>query len=120
MQSPVQITFRDMASSPALELAIRERAAKLDRFGEVNRCRVLIEAPHRHSQKGNHYRVRIDLTLSGEELVVGRDPAAHEAAADAYVAVREAFDAAYRQLNEWGRKRRDTHRVPSASLPQAR
>ncbi len=117
MQIPVQITFRDMETSPALEATIRERVQKLEQYGEVNSCRVLIESPHRHSQKGSHFRVRIDLTLHGDELVVGRDPAAHDAYADPYVAVREAFDAANRQVNEWGRKRRDTRRGAAGAPP---
>lgn len=117
MQVPVQITFRDMETSPALESAIRERAQKLEQYGEVNSCRVLVESPHRHSQKGHHFRVRLDITLPGDEIVIGRDPAGHDSYEDAYVAVREAFDAANRQVSEWVRKRRDTRRVPNEAPP---
>lgn len=120
MQIPVQITFRDMETSPALEATIRERVQKLEQFGEVNSCRVLIESPHRSSQKGHHFRVRIDITVPGDEIVVGRDPAGHDAFTDPYVAVRDAFDAASRQVNEWGRKRRDTRRGAAAAPPPPR
>jgi ribosome-associated translation inhibitor RaiA len=118
MQIPVQITFRDMAPSPALEASIRERAAKLEQFGEVNSCRVAVQEPHRHSHKGTHFHVRIDVTLPGDEIVVARTPATHEAHEDAYVAVREAFETMYRQLNEWVRKRRDTRRGAAAAPPE--
>jgi len=100
MQLPLQITFRDMPPSEALETAIREKAGKLEQFYDhIMGCRVVVEAPHQHHRKGKLYRVRIDLTVPGAELVVNRSPADHHAHEDAYVAVRDAFDAARRQLD---------------------
>lgn len=102
MKLPVQITTRHMSLSEAAEAAIREKAAKLDTFYDrIMSCRVLVEAPHRSQQNGVLYNVRIDLTIPGAELVVKREP--HE---DVYVAIRDAFAAARRQLQSHVRRQR--------------
>lgn len=102
MQLPLQITARNMSLSEAAEQAIREKAAKLDQFHDkITSCRVVVECPHRHKHQGILYNVRIDLTVPGAELVVKREP--HE---DLYVTIRDAFDAARRQLKEHTRRQR--------------
>jgi ribosomal subunit interface protein len=108
MKVPLKITFRDMPSSPAIETLIREKAAKLEEFCEdITRCHVTIEQPHRQHHKGNHFRVRVDITVPGEEVVVGRDPADNGAHEDAYVVIRDTFEAAGRQLREYAQRRRN-------------
>jgi ribosomal subunit interface protein len=107
MNLPLQITFRGLDPSPALEAAVREHAARLERFSDdITRCHVLVEAPHRRHHQGNLFRLRIDLTVPGREIVVGRDPAERQAHEDPYVAIRDAFDAATRQLEDHARIRR--------------
>lgn len=102
MQTPVQIVFHEVAHSPALESLIREKARKLEAvFPRLTRCHVSIEQPHRHKQQGRPFNVRIALHVPGGELVVNRDH--HE---DVYVALRDAFDAAHRQLDEHAQKMR--------------
>lgn len=109
MRLPLQITFRNMPRSEAVERAIRDRAERLDRFcSRVMGCRVVVETRHRHHQ-GNLYHVRIDLTLPGREIVAGREPALHRAYEDIFVAVRDAFDAVGRRLEDF--VRRDDMRV---------
>jgi cold shock CspA family protein/ribosome-associated translation inhibitor RaiA len=116
MQVPLQITFRRMPSSEPLAALIRERAEELDRFFDrIISCRVAVELQHARHQQGNLTRVRIDLNVPGRELVVGRDPAAHHAHEDAYVSVRDAFDAIRRLLEDYVRERRGDvklHAVP--------
>ena len=116
MQLPVQISFRGVAHSDAVEESIRERAGRLEQFyGRITSCRVIVETPHAHHHKGKLYHVRIDLTVPGAEMVVGRDPAAHHAHEDIYVAIRDAFDAARRQLEDHVRRARGdikSHEVP--------
>ncbi|HXG52435.1 MAG TPA: HPF/RaiA family ribosome-associated protein [candidate division Zixibacteria bacterium] len=131
MKIPLQITFRNMPPSEAIESHIREKAAKLESFYDrIMGCRVVVEAPHRRHHKGKAYLVRIDLTVPGGELVVNREPthleaekpepleppekelaecreptreAAHE---DPYVAIRDAFNAAARKLQDFARRQR--------------
>jgi ribosomal subunit interface protein len=102
MQTDLQITVRDMEHSPALEERIREKVKKLEQvYPRIMGCRVVLEAPHRHKQQGKQFTVRLDVTVPGKEIVVNRDH--HE---DAYVALRDAFNAARRQLEEYGRIQR--------------
>jgi hypothetical protein len=51
--------------------------------------------------------VRIEISVPGEHLVVGRSPDAHIAHEDPYVAARDAFRAAHRQLEDYVSRRRD-------------
>lgn len=110
MQPNLQITFRDLPKSDAIEDAIRDKVGKLASFYDrINRCNVVIESPHRHHHKGKQYHVRIDISVPGQELVVARDPGKHDHHDDAYVAVRDAFDAARRQLTEFVKKQHKHH-----------
>jgi ribosome-associated translation inhibitor RaiA/cold shock CspA family protein len=116
MQLPLQISFRHMDPSPALETRIRDRMEELERFFDrIISCRVVVECRHARQHQGNLFRVRLDLKVPGHEIVVGRDPALHHAHEDAHVAVRDAFDAARRLLEDHARKARaevKMHAVP--------
>ena len=118
MQVSPQITFRDMEPSPALEVAVREKMGRLERFYDrITACHVVIEAPHRRHHMGRLYGVRIDITLPGGQVVVSRDRQHGHAHEDVYVALRDAFDAAYRQLEDYHRRQDGevkTHQLPSA------
>lgn len=112
MEFPLQITFRNVDASDAVEASVRERAARLDRFGaHIVGCRVVIEVPHRHHHQGKLFHVRIDLKVPGAELVVSREPELHHAHEDVFVAIRDAFDAAVRQLEDYVRRRRGHTKV---------
>ena len=117
MQLPLQVTFRNMDASPAVEAAVREKAAKLERFiDQIMSCRVVIEAPHRRHHKGKLYEVHIDMTVPGGEIVVNKEKRKNHAHEDVYVAVRDAFDAAARRLEDYARKRRGDVKVHEAPL----
>jgi ribosomal subunit interface protein len=117
MPALVQITFRDIDPSPALEAKIRERVARLERvFDRLTSCRVIVEAPHRQHTQGKLFHIRIDVTLPGHEIVVGRDPAEHHAHEDARVAVRDAFDALRRRLDEHARRQRGAVKAHALEL----
>lgn len=107
MQTTPQISFLHMDSSAAVEAQIRSRLEQLDRlFDRIISCRVVVECAHPRHHQGNLFQVRIDLNLPGHEIVVGRDPAAHHAHEDVYVAIRDTFDAARRLLEDHIRKDR--------------
>jgi len=117
MQIPLLITYRDMEPSEAIDIKIREKAQKLETFAEhITSCRVIVEAPHKHQHKGKIYVVKIDVTLPGEEIVASRDPGKNHAHEDVYVALRDAFSAVRRQLEDYVRRRRNkvkTHEIES-------
>lgn len=107
MKLPLQITFRNMDRSDAVEADVRDKATKLDEFFQhIMRCQVVVEAHHKHHHKGNLYHVRIGITVPGHELVVSREPKDDHSHEDVYLAVRDAFDAAKRQLEDYSRRLR--------------
>ncbi len=120
MQVPLEIAFRNMPPSPAIEAAIREKAAKLEEFHDrITSARVVVETPHRQHRKGKLFHVRIDLRVPGRELVVSREPADHHAYEDVYVAIRDAFDGAKRQLQDCAREMRGSVKTHE-ELPEGR
>jgi len=116
MQLPLQITFRHIDTSDAVAARIRERSEELEHlFDRIVSCRVVVECQHPRRQQGNLFRVRVDLKVPGGEIVVGRDPEAHHAHEDVYVAIRDAFDATRRLLEDHVRQGRGDvklHAVP--------
>lgn len=105
MTIPLQITFKDMDHSAALEARIREKAAQLERFeGDIMRCHVTVEAPHRHHHQGRLYQTHIEVFVPRGEVVVVRTGTQDHAHEDPYVSVRDAFSAAVRQLEDHVRR----------------
>lgn len=133
MIPPVQVTFRKLPHSDAIEAFIREKAEGLDKYySHIMSCRVIVEVPHRHNREGPHCHVRIDLAVPGGEIVIKREPTLHARQQDTEVeecakcmeiershkhlkvAIREAFDAARRKLQDYPRRQRadvKTHKV---------
>lgn len=111
MQVPLQITFRGLPHSDALETRIRDKADKLQDFHtRITSCRVVVEEQHRHKRQGKQFTVRIDIRVPGSEIVIDRDHSE-----DVYVALREAFDAAARKLEDQARVQRGdvkAHELP--------
>jgi ribosomal subunit interface protein len=96
MELPLTITAHEIELPEDVEAVIREKASRLEKFnGRVIGCHVTVEGPGRHHRNGGPYNVRIDLTVPGTELVV-----THKAAPELTAAIREAFDAARRRLDE--------------------
>jgi ribosomal subunit interface protein len=106
METPLQVTFRNIGPSEAIEARIRQRADRLERhFDRIVGCRVVVEELHHHHRKGNHFQVHVNVTVPGAEMVANREPNAHHAYIDVYTAIRDAFDSIDRQLIEHARRR---------------
>lgn len=102
---PLEIAFQDMDHSDAVEARIRERVGRLKRFHQrIVTARVAVERGSARHHKGNTYEVRIDISVPGTEIVVNREPGDRNAHEDVYVAIRDAFAAATRQLEDYVRK----------------
>jgi cold shock CspA family protein/ribosome-associated translation inhibitor RaiA len=96
-----------MDPSPAMEARIRKLAERLERFSDqIMRCRVTVEAPQGHQRQGGLFEVTIDITVPGREIAIGHSPPEAHAHEDAYVALRDAFRAARRKLEDYARQRR--------------
>ncbi|MCH9687197.1 MAG: HPF/RaiA family ribosome-associated protein [Deltaproteobacteria bacterium] len=104
MKLPLEITFRNVVRTDEIEERIRTKAAKLDRFYDrITGCRVVVESPHKHHHKGNAYHVRVELSVPGDEIVVSYDKEKPEHA-DLGIALRDAFNAAQRQLTAFAQQ----------------
>jgi ribosomal subunit interface protein len=112
MQLPLQITFRNVPISEAVEADIREKAGWLEQFsGDIIHCHVIVELEGKHKHQGRLFTVRIDLTLPGTELAISHDHADEDIA----VALRDAFNAAARQIEDYVRVRRGEVKGPKPS-----
>lgn len=143
LSHPIQITFRNLPPSSAAATRVRAEAAKLERsFRPIMSCRVLIEAPHRrhHHHDGAGCRLRVEIGVPGDDIVVVREPSARRRPAgadtaqptkapsagpaarrqDFSAALRDAFALARHRLEEHARRRRGTvkvHLPADAPLP---
>jgi ribosome-associated translation inhibitor RaiA len=116
MDLPLQITFRHMDPSPALEARIRRKAEELDQvFDRIVSCRVVVECRHKHHQQGNLFEIHIDLGVPGSQVIAGRNHRISHTHEDAHVAMRDAFGAARRQLEEHIRAIRDAAKHAGAA-----
>lgn len=117
MQVPLQIKFRFMEPTAFIEARVRERCYKLQRFAEfVTSCRVIIDAQHGQHHKDKLYRVIIDITLPGEEIITSHYPSQNEGHENVNVAIRDAFDAARSQLEDYARRRRANMKLQDSKL----
>lgn len=98
------ISFRHMDRSEALENRIREKVGKLSRFHtDILNCHVMVEQLNRHHHPGQHFHVRIDLKVPGHTLISGREPDLKNSCTDVDVALRDAFKAMRRKLEDLAR-----------------
>lgn len=116
MQVPLELTFDNMKHSEAIESRVRQKVQHLEKlYGRITSCRVTVEMPHKHHRQGNKYNVRVFLSVPEGQVIVNRDPGDFYAHEDVYVAIRDAFDAAGRQLQDHQRKIRGdvkSHETP--------
>jgi cold shock CspA family protein/ribosome-associated translation inhibitor RaiA len=123
MQIPVEITYRDIDKSDAVDTRVRDWVDKLERvYDRITSCEVTIAQPHHRHRKGNAFSVNVRLTVPGGEIVSSHDPGPDGAHEDVYVALRDAFLASRRQLEDHvrSRLRRDVKFHPSESETRGR
>ena len=111
MEIPLSIDARNTEVPPSVEALIQSKAEWLERFFKpVIRCEVTVDGPSRRHRTGGLFEVRLGITVPGGLIMVDRQQNIQLEAA-----VRQAFDAARRQLEELDRRRRGevkTHREP--------
>jgi ribosome-associated translation inhibitor RaiA len=119
------VTFRGIPNSQALEADIHARLARLEKFcPDIISAQVVVELGERHHRDGKRWRVRLDVSVPGEHIIVKNESTlrpevrAREVQATrkqdesdagqkyAKVAVRESFEVAKRQLQDHVRRRR--------------
>ena len=103
---PVDVSFRNMEPSAAVEARVREKAAELELFFDrIQGCKIVVAAPHRRGHKGKIYRVAVRVVVPRLDIVVNRQGPKNHGHEDVYVAIRDAFAAATRQLEDHARRR---------------
>lgn len=120
-----QVTFRGIRHSESLESDVVRRFERLATFAPgILGGRVLVEMAGRHHRSGNRVHVRVEVDLPGEDVVVDRDATpratirgsgrtvmskSDEPDPDqrfAKVAIRKAFEATRRRIQDQVRRRR--------------
>jgi ribosomal subunit interface protein len=102
MQLPLQISLHGIRRSNALYESIHQKAKKLDRYHDhIVSCHVALEVAGRHKHLGKQFAVRIDLKVPHGEIAV-----THQHDEDLQIALRKAFDAARRKLEDRARTQR--------------
>jgi len=100
MKVQLQITAHNIELNDFIREDISEKAEKLDTYyDQIMRCRVVVDVPHRHKHEGILYDVHIYMTIPGGEIVIKR-----EQNEDLAIAIRDAFDAARRKLEDYARR----------------
>jgi cold shock CspA family protein len=109
MQVPLEISFRDIEKSDAIETLIREKTQKLEKICDyMTSCRVAVAKPQKHQQSGSPYRVRLDVRIPpGHEIVVKREPGEGDMHEPLDKVIRGVFDSAWRQVKEIVERQRD-------------
>jgi ribosomal subunit interface protein len=101
-QIPIEVIGRGMEVPVDIEGMVMERIGRLHRFNErILSCRVTVEGQSAHHRQGGPYAVSVQLEVPGPDIVVNR-----QQAADLRVAIRFAFDAAQRKLEDQVRRQR--------------
>jgi ribosomal subunit interface protein len=97
MQILPQITVREISDSAAIELQVAKKIAKLEQLcHHIISCKVVVDVAQNHKHQGKLFSVHIDLTVPGKEIAVTK-----VMDEDLYVAIRDAFKAARRQLESY-------------------
>lgn len=118
MRKPLQITFQDLPVDARAWALIEEKVAKLEMISpDLQGVRVVVNAPHQRHRARNQYSVRVEMTVPGRELIRSRVHGDHPATQNLFVAIREAFRAAERQLVSFRRNRVESLRGPQARRP---
>jgi ribosome-associated translation inhibitor RaiA len=113
MSIPVEISFKGVPHSLAVESRIHANVQKLERFHDrIRRCHVTVETPHHHHQTGRLYQVRVLINVPTQDIAVTHEGPQDPAHEDVNVAIRDAFDAVTRRLQDYVQKRRTTRQRP--------
>lgn len=117
MTAIISVSFQGMEPSEALRADIERRAQKLQQFApRLIACHATVSLDEQRHHQGNRYSVRVRATMPGGEFDAGGTPSLDHSHEDAYVAVRDAFDALRRQLEDHVRIQRGEVK-PSPSDP---
>jgi ribosomal subunit interface protein len=117
MSNEFQVVFHNIDPSDAVHDSVQKRIEKLRRFSNgIIGGRVVLDSPHNNHHKGKVYSVAIEIHTAGKPVVVTQEQHDNHAHEDLYVAIRDAFNAAERQLKSVDKNHRKeaVHKNPDA------
>ncbi len=95
MKPAVDVVYRDLDSSAALNDIILKKLEKLSRYtDQITHSRIVLDTPHQHKHKGKHFRACIELEFKGHPLAITHDDES------IHIAVRDAFSSAERKVKQ--------------------
>lgn len=101
MQTKPTVTFDDLPVDATIRDAAMEHIAVLEAFHDrITGCHVVISQPHHHHRSGTLWSIRVDVVLPGAEIIVNHEHSLDHTHEDVTVAMRDAFLAVRRQLEE--------------------
>ncbi len=108
MTNEFQVVFHNIDQSNAIADAVNKRIEKLERYcDQIITGRVVLDSPHNNHHKGKVYSVGLEIHTPIKEVRVNQDQHDNHAHEDLYVAIRDAFNAAERQLKSIDKKHRN-------------
>jgi len=103
MEKRLTVSAREIDLPRWADETIRQRTARLERlYPRLVGCSVAVQGPGQRHRNGGLFSVQLELRVpNADPIVVSR-----QKAQDLQVAIREAFDAASRQIEDFARKQR--------------
>lgn len=95
MKTAVDVLYRDLDSSAALNEVITKKLEKLNRFSDqIMHSRVVLDTPHNHKHKGRQFRASIEIDIKGHPIAITQNNES------IHLAVRDAFNSAERKVKQ--------------------
>lgn len=108
MQTPSQISFKNMSPSPVLEAQVVKRLSRLDHLRRgIVFCRVVIEAPNHSQDAKPPLAISIEVEVPQKTIIAKEVEQQRAVKHDTFAVINRAFDSVERQLEDDIRIRRD-------------
>jgi len=112
MQAPIEIAFQHCKPSEEIRAEVAKQAKRLEKFSDrITSCHVAIAGPQTRHRQGELFKIDIRIAMPEHHdvmVTMARGDAPERE--HPLVAIREAFDAAVRQIEDIAREMRDQAR----------
>lgn len=106
MTNAFQVVFHNIEQSQALIDQVSKRIKKLERYcDQILAGRVVLDSPHNNHHKGRVYSVGLEIHTPIKEIRVNQEQHDNHAHENLYIAIRDTFNIAERQLKKMSSKR---------------
>jgi cold shock CspA family protein len=108
MQAPIEIAFQHCKPSEEIRAEVAKQAKRLEKFSDrITSCHVAIAGPQTRHRQGDVFKIDVRIAMpEHRDVIVTRTHGDAPEREHPLVAVREAFDAAVRQIEDVARDTR--------------